>query len=287
MYFDEPAAAFDRPIGREMQAVLVVSALVILFFFAWPGLSPMAPMPSPRRCSPDEPAGSLPSFYRLVRHERVASTSDEAKTSRAAGVSAGTLVWARAQSAGRGRQGRNWVSPVGNLYRLADPAPAVPVAIAAQLGFVAALAVADACSCRGAGRRDRPQMAERRAAQRPQARGHPARIRQAPAGRGALDWLVAGIGINLATYPVDVDYPATALAATGADATPETMLPMLAAAFLAGIGRWERGRRLCRHPRRRGWRGRAASGSRSACGCRVNARRYLRRARQGRRLVAR
>ena len=38
MYFDEPAAAFDRPIGREMQAVLVVSALVILFFFAWPGL---------------------------------------------------------------------------------------------------------------------------------------------------------------------------------------------------------------------------------------------------------
>ena len=38
MYFDEPAAAFDRPIGREMQAVLVISALVIFFFFAWPGL---------------------------------------------------------------------------------------------------------------------------------------------------------------------------------------------------------------------------------------------------------
>jgi NADH-quinone oxidoreductase subunit N len=38
MYFDEPAAAFDRPIGREMQAVLVLSAVVILFFFAWPGM---------------------------------------------------------------------------------------------------------------------------------------------------------------------------------------------------------------------------------------------------------
>jgi NADH-quinone oxidoreductase subunit N len=38
MYFDEPAEAFDRPIGREMQAVLVISALVIFFFFAWPGL---------------------------------------------------------------------------------------------------------------------------------------------------------------------------------------------------------------------------------------------------------
>jgi NADH-quinone oxidoreductase subunit N len=38
MYFDEPVAAFDRPIGREMQAVLVLSAVVILFFFAWPGM---------------------------------------------------------------------------------------------------------------------------------------------------------------------------------------------------------------------------------------------------------
>jgi NADH-quinone oxidoreductase subunit N len=38
MYFDEPAGAFDRPIGRELQAVLVLCALVILFFFAWPGL---------------------------------------------------------------------------------------------------------------------------------------------------------------------------------------------------------------------------------------------------------
>jgi len=38
MYFDEPAAPFDRPIGREVQFVLVLSSLVILFFFVWPGL---------------------------------------------------------------------------------------------------------------------------------------------------------------------------------------------------------------------------------------------------------
>ena len=38
MYFDEPAAAFDRPISREMRAVLAVSAVVILFFFIYPGL---------------------------------------------------------------------------------------------------------------------------------------------------------------------------------------------------------------------------------------------------------
>jgi NADH-quinone oxidoreductase subunit N len=38
MYFDEPAGAFDRPIGREMEAVLIVTAVITLFFFAWPGL---------------------------------------------------------------------------------------------------------------------------------------------------------------------------------------------------------------------------------------------------------
>jgi NADH-quinone oxidoreductase subunit N len=38
MYFDEPAGAFDRPIGREIQAVLVVTALAVLLFFVWPGL---------------------------------------------------------------------------------------------------------------------------------------------------------------------------------------------------------------------------------------------------------
>jgi NADH-quinone oxidoreductase subunit N len=38
MYFDEPAAPFDRPMGFEVQAVLVISAVVILFFCVWPGM---------------------------------------------------------------------------------------------------------------------------------------------------------------------------------------------------------------------------------------------------------
>src|SRR5260221_3981592 len=38
MYFAEPVGApFDRPIGVELQAVLVLSAVVILFFFIFPG----------------------------------------------------------------------------------------------------------------------------------------------------------------------------------------------------------------------------------------------------------
>ena len=171
---------------------------------------------SPQKMRPNQNSASLPSFYRLVAHERIASTSDEAKRLAAEGAPAGTLVWARVQTAGRGRQGRAWISPAGNFYASLILRPPVSVASAAQLGFVAALAVADACLAFA------PEAAlslkwpndvllsgRKLAGLLLESQSH---------GDGALDWLVLGIGINLATYPVEVEYPATALAATGADA---------------------------------------------------------------------
>jgi BirA family biotin operon repressor/biotin-[acetyl-CoA-carboxylase] ligase len=115
----------------------------------------------------------------------------------------------------------------------------VPVATAAQLGFVAALAVADAClafvpdaaislkwpnDVLLAGRKLAGLLLE--------SQSH---------GDGALDWLVLGIGINLATYPVEVEYPATALAAAGADADAEAMLGTLTGSFLGWYERWREG----------------------------------------------
>ena len=182
---------------------------------------------------------SLPSFYRLVAHERIASTSDEAKRLAGEDAPAGTLVWARVQTAGRGRQGRQWVSPAGNFYASLILRPALPVATAAQLGFVAALAIADACLALAPdaaislkwpndvllnGRKLAGLLLES------QSRGD-----------GMLDWLVLGIGINLATYPVEVEYPATALATTGADVDAEAMLGALGASFLAWYERWREG----------------------------------------------
>jgi NADH-quinone oxidoreductase subunit N len=37
MYFDEPVPAFDRPLSVELKSVLVVTAIITLFFFALPG----------------------------------------------------------------------------------------------------------------------------------------------------------------------------------------------------------------------------------------------------------
>ena len=36
MYFDEPADAFDRPIGREMTLILTATAVIVLLFFVVP-----------------------------------------------------------------------------------------------------------------------------------------------------------------------------------------------------------------------------------------------------------
>jgi BirA family biotin operon repressor/biotin-[acetyl-CoA-carboxylase] ligase len=61
------------------------------------------------------------------------------------GATEGTIVIADAQSGGKGRLGRSWISPPGvNLYLSVILRPSVSVSIAPQLNLLAAVAVADA-----------------------------------------------------------------------------------------------------------------------------------------------
>jgi BirA family biotin operon repressor/biotin-[acetyl-CoA-carboxylase] ligase len=85
----------------------------------------------------------LPDGWTLVARDSVASTNDEALSLAEAGAPEGTFVWARKQTGGRGRRGRRWASPVGNLYCSTVLRPECVAQRAAELGFVAALAVAD------------------------------------------------------------------------------------------------------------------------------------------------
>jgi BirA family transcriptional regulator, biotin operon repressor / biotin---[acetyl-CoA-carboxylase] ligase len=80
-----------------------------------------------------------------VRHyDSVGSTNDEAQRLAAEGAPHGTVVHADEQTAGRGRLSRRWLSPPGNLYLSMVLRPDVPVARTVEIGFLAALAVADA-----------------------------------------------------------------------------------------------------------------------------------------------
>ena len=79
---------------------------------------------------------------RIERHASLGSTNDEAMRLAKDGHPGNVWVVADEQTGGRGRQGRVWSSPRGNLYAsllLVDPAP---VARMPELGFVAGVALA-------------------------------------------------------------------------------------------------------------------------------------------------
>jgi BirA family transcriptional regulator, biotin operon repressor / biotin---[acetyl-CoA-carboxylase] ligase len=180
----------------------------------------------------------LPAGYRLVALDTVGSTNDEAKLLARAGAATGTVVWAVQQTAGRGRRGRRWLSPPGNLYASFVLRPDCPVAQAPQLGFVAALAVGDAL-------RDLMPQRSRLNYKWPNdvvvdGRKIAGLLIESETGEGRVPaFVVLGIGINLAAAPGGTEIPATCVAAFADTApAPAAMLEALAACLDAWLGRW-------------------------------------------------
>jgi BirA family transcriptional regulator, biotin operon repressor / biotin---[acetyl-CoA-carboxylase] ligase len=140
-------------------------------------------------------------------------------------------LWLRAerQSGGKGRQGRRWESPPGNLYastlvrlRPGDP-PAPTLALVAAVALHEAVAHFADCvrikwpndliagDCKLAG-----ILLEREG-----------------------DWVVIGFGVNVARHPDLTDRPATSLALLTTRAPePPVLLEMLSEAFARWVGRW-------------------------------------------------
>lgn len=181
----------------------------------------------------------LPPVYRLVPLERVESTNDEAKRLAAAGAEDGTLVWAREQSKGRGRQGRSWTSPPGNLYLSLVLRPDCTPAEAAQLGFVAALGVGDGVGSVA------PPMVEVHYKWPNDVlfngrKGAGILLESNMSPDGGLDWLVLGIGVNLRSHPEDTEFEATSLCFEGAppELSAVDLLEAFARHFLSWVNRW-------------------------------------------------
>jgi BirA family transcriptional regulator, biotin operon repressor / biotin---[acetyl-CoA-carboxylase] ligase len=177
------------------------------------------------------PAVRLPPGYRLVAFDTVASTNDDARRLLRDGAPAPVVVWAREQAGGRGRDGRSWSSPAGNVYATLMLRPPGAPLVVAQLGFVAALAIAEALD----------SVVAEVAIKWPNdvlVAGHKiAGILLETEGVAAegVDGLMIGCGINVAHHPADTRLPATSLHAAGAPgATVEATLE----AMLARFERW-------------------------------------------------
>jgi BirA family transcriptional regulator, biotin operon repressor / biotin---[acetyl-CoA-carboxylase] ligase len=174
----------------------------------------------------------LPDGWRLVALDSVSSTMDEAARLADAGAPEGTVVWAREQTGGRGRRGRSWASAPGNLYTTTVLRPDCPAPRAAELGFVAALAVADMVPESRAVRVKWPNDVLVDG-------GKVAGILlESAIGQNAMvQHVVAGIGVNIGFAPqlTEMRYPGAALGGT-----VEHGLERLTAALAARLAEWRR-----------------------------------------------
>ena len=64
-------------------------------------------------------------------------------------------------------------------------------------------------------------------------------VESAATGGQALDWLIAGIGINVASHPEIAGRPATSLQALGGAATAADLLPGLVKAVAERLADWQ------------------------------------------------
>jgi BirA family transcriptional regulator, biotin operon repressor / biotin---[acetyl-CoA-carboxylase] ligase len=175
--------------------------------------------------------------YRLAAFDELDSTNDEAKRRADDGAPDGTVIWARSQSTGRGRRGRQWASPPGNLYCsiLVRPAQTASAA-AAQYSFIAALAALDALVEAGAGQGLAVKWPNDLLLNQRKVAG--ILLESSLTGERAVDWIVAGVGVNLTSHPeIDAPFAASDLMAEGcAVPAPDELLTALVAAF----DRWQR-----------------------------------------------
>ena len=183
---------------------------------------------------------SLPDYFNVIALDAVDSTNEETKRRAAEGAADGTIVWALEQTAGKGRRGRRWVSEPRNLYFSLLIRPDYTTAEATQLGFVTANSVADAMTAalpRGtivACKWPNDVLVEGR-----KAAG--LLLESASTAGETPDWVVIGIGVNLASHPAETDFPATSLAAEGApEVTAEAMLGAICRRYLSWVATWRR-----------------------------------------------
>lgn len=181
-----------------------------------------------------EAAPSLPAGYRLHHHRTIGSTNDEAKRLARTGAPAGAVVWAEEQTAGRGRRGRVWSSPPGNLYLSLVLRPGGAPSRAAQLGFVAALALGGALDeLTGTALRLRFKWPNDLLLDGRKLAG--ILLESETAANGDIEFVVIGSGVNLTSFPAQAEYPATSLAEEGIAVAPPAAL---VEGYVRHLDRW-------------------------------------------------
>lgn len=174
----------------------------------------------------------LPEGFILHRFDTVGTTMDVARdllNNPSAVGSKGAVVWATEQTGGRGRHGRQWTSPPGNLYTTVILNHDRPITDASQLALVTGISMSEAIAD------------------------------DLPAGSVTMKWpndllingaknvgillegngtsaspVLIGSGVNITSAPTDTPYPATTLRDAGSNIEPAHLLER----YIDALSRW-------------------------------------------------
>lgn len=190
--------------------------------------------------APPEP--HLPPGWRVMGFDSLDSTNAALKriVEQEGDVQEGLMVWAATQTEGRGRAGRVWASPRGNVYVSIIVAAPDDTAHAPELGFVAAVAVRETILALPRHNAGEPKVSckwpndvliegEKVCGILP----------EMVSGGDGRSWIVLGIGINLQSVELDPRaYPPTALSVHGIDTTPAHVLTVLTRSLHKWLAVW-------------------------------------------------
>lgn len=193
--------------------------------------------------------------YRLQAFDTIGSTNAEALAACTGGDSGDLWFTARQQTAGRGRRGRPWHNPHGNLAATLLLVPDVEPALAATLGFVAGVALSDALAellppgsvkigldgaetAGVAGGRIALKWPNDVLADGAKLAGILLEASRMPDGRHAV---AIGIGINVVSAPTGLPYPATSLRDLGSGVSAEDVFEALSDAWVEPFAVWNDG----------------------------------------------
>ena len=182
----------------------------------------------------------LPSPLKLITYDTIDSTNEEAKRLARKGAPSGVVVWAKEQSSGIGRRGRKWISEIGNLYFSILLRPECSAFKAMQLSFLASVCMAEnikyvlpetaIVNCKWP---NDVLVKDRKISG--------ILLESQTIAQGDIDWLVIGIGLNVKSFPKDLEFPATSLLHEEAksDICAEFMLELFSHRFLSNYKIWK------------------------------------------------
>lgn len=181
--------------------------------------------------------------FRLKALDTVDSTNMEAMRLGRAGERGPVWVVSTHQAAGRGRRGRPWSTPRGNLAASLLRVTSLPPGQAATIGFVAGLALGRALRRVAPGLKVELKWPNDVLAGGAKLAGI---LLESEAVADHARMVVVGIGVNVVSAPPDTPYPAASLADLGSPVDANALFQVLSESWVEMESVWDEGRGMAR-----------------------------------------